>query len=88
MIQEVDFEDEHKPSKFQKILEKLNTIDERLKVIEERQKPMVRTPIDKNASYENKKNTYLHKLNNAEILYPKQTTLEYYGIKKVGENYE
>ena len=38
MIQEVDFEEEHKPSKFQKILERLNTIDERLKVIEERQK--------------------------------------------------
>ena len=47
MIQEVDFEEEHKPSKFQKMLERLNTIDERLKVIEERQKPMVRTPIDK-----------------------------------------
>ena len=88
MIQEVDFEEEQKPSKFQKILERLNVIDERLKTIEERQKPMVRTPIDKNATYVNKKNTYLNKLNNAEILYPKQTTLEYYGIKKVGENYE
>ena len=47
MIQDVDFEEEHKPSKFQKMLERLNTIEERLKVIEERQKPMVRTPIDK-----------------------------------------
>ena len=88
MIQEVDFEEEHKPSKFQKILERLNTIDERLKVIEERQKPTVRTPIDKNASYDNRKGTYLNKLNNNEILYPKQTTLEYYGIKKVGDRYE
>ena len=88
MIQEMDFEEEHKPSKFQKILERLNTIDERLKVIEERQKPMVRTPINKDASYDNRKGTYLNKLNNAEILYPKQTTLEYYGIKKVGDRYE
>ena len=83
-----DFEEEHKPSKFQKILERLNTIDERLKVIEERKQPMVKTPVDKNVSYDNRKNTYLNKLNNAEILYPKQTTLEYYGIKKVGDRYE
>ena len=38
-----------------------------------------RTPVD--ATYENKKNTYLTKLNNKEILQPKQTTLDYYKIK-------
>ena len=38
-----------------------------------------RTPVD--ATYENKKNTYLTKLNNKEILQPKQTTLDYYNIK-------
>ena len=37
-----------------------------------------RTPVD--ATYENKKNTYLTKLNNKEILQPKQTTLDYYNI--------
>ena len=64
------------------------TIAEKVHTIVEGQKPMVRTPIDENATYENKKKTYLNKLNNAEILYPKQTTLEYYGIKKVGDQYE
>ena len=34
------------------------------------------------------KNTYLNKLNNSEILYPKASTLKYYGIKKVGDHYE
>ena len=38
-----------------------------------------RTPVD--ATYENKKNAYLTKLTNKEILQPKATTLEYYKIK-------
>ena len=38
-----------------------------------------RTPAD--ATYENKKNAYLTKLNNKEIVQPKPTTLEYYKIK-------
>ena len=38
-----------------------------------------RTPDD--ATYENKKNAYLTKLNNKDILQPKPTTLEYYKIK-------
>ena len=38
-----------------------------------------RTPVD--ATYENKKNAYLTKLNNKDILQPKPTTLDYYNIK-------
>ena len=38
-----------------------------------------RTPVD--ATYENKKNAYLTKLNNKDILQPKPTTLDYYKIK-------
>ena len=38
-----------------------------------------RTPVD--ATYENKKNAYLTKLINKDILQPKPTTLEYYKIK-------
>ena len=38
-----------------------------------------RAPVD--ATYENKKNAYLTKLNNKDILQPKPTTLEYYKIK-------
>ena len=43
--------------------------------------------LDKNASYENKRNTYLNKLNNNEIMYPKSSTLEFYKIKKTGDKY-
>ena len=38
-----------------------------------------RAPAD--ATYENKKNAYLTKLKNKEILQPKPTTLDYYNIK-------
>ena len=38
-----------------------------------------RTPVD--ATYENKQNAYLTKLNNKDILQPKPSTLEYYNIK-------
>ena len=38
-----------------------------------------RTPVV--ATYENKRNAYLTKLNNKEMLQPKPTTLEYYKIK-------
>ena len=38
-----------------------------------------RTPVD--ATHENKKNAYLTKLNNKDILQPKPSTLEYYNIK-------
>ena len=37
-----------------------------------------RTPVV--ATYENKRNAYLTKLNNKEMLQPKPTTLEYYKI--------
>ena len=38
-----------------------------------------RTPVD--ATYENKKNAYLTKQNNKDILQPKPSTLEYFNIK-------
>lgn len=45
-------------------------------------KPRFNKPnVDRDSTYENKKNVYLNKLNSAEILYPKQSTLEYYKIK-------
>ena len=50
------------------------------KLLNERSaRDMNSTPVD--ATYENKKNAYLTKLNNKDILQPKPTTLEYYKIK-------
>ena len=45
-------------------------------------------PIDKDATYINKRKTYLSKLNNGEIREPKPSTLEYYEIVKDGNIYE
>ena len=45
-------------------------------------KPRFNKPnVDRDSTYENKRNVYLTKLNTGEILYPKQSTLEYYKIK-------
>ena len=45
-------------------------------------KPRFNKPnVDRDATYDNKKNVYLTKLNTGEILYPKQSTLEYYKLK-------
>ena len=50
------------------------------KLLNERSaRDMNSTPVD--ATFENKKNVYLTKLNNKDILQPKPTTLEYYKIK-------
>ena len=45
-------------------------------------------PVDKDATYINKRKTYLTKLNNCEIREPKPSTLEYYEIIKDGDVYE
>ena len=64
------------------ILKLLEEMNEKIDNIEKNTKPRYTKPnLDKNASYENKKNVYLTKLNNKEILQPKQTTLDYYKIK-------
>ena len=64
------------------ILKLLEEMNEKIDNIEKNTKPRYTKPnLDKDASYENKKNVYLTKLNNKEILQPKQTTLDYYKIK-------
>ena len=45
-------------------------------------------PINKDATYINKRKTYLTKLNNGEIREPKPSTLEYYEIVEDGDVYE
>ena len=64
------------------ILKLLEEMNERIENIEKNTKPRyMQSNTDKEATYENKKNVYLTKLNNKEILQPKQTTLDYYKIK-------
>ena len=64
------------------ILKLLEEINEKIENIEKNTKPRyMQSNTDKEATYENKKNVYLTKLNNKEILQPKQTTLDYYKIK-------
>ena len=64
------------------ILKMLEEMNEKIDNIENNTKPRYTKPnIDKDATYENKKNVYLTKLNNKEILQPQQTTLDYYKIK-------
>ena len=61
----------------QDVVERLTRIEKLLH--ESLSRNINRTPAD--ATYENKKNAYLTKLDNNEILQPKPTTLEYYKIK-------
>ena len=64
------------------ILKLLEDMNERIENIEKNTKPRYMQPnTDKGLTYENKKKVYLTKLNNKEILQPKQTTLDYYKIK-------
>ena len=64
------------------IMKLLEDMNEKIENIEMNTKPRYMQPnTDKGATYENKKNVYLTKLNNKEILQPKQTTLDYYKIK-------
>ena len=66
-----------KPGFKQDVILRLERIE---KLLNERStRSFNRTPVD--ATYENKKNAYLTKLNNKDILQPKPTTLEYYKIK-------
>ena len=60
----------------QNVVERLTRIE---KILNERFTRINRTPVD--ATYENKKNAYLTKLNNKDILQPKPATLEDYTIK-------
>ena len=61
----------------QDVILRLERIEKLL--IERSTRSFNRAPVD--ATYENKKNAYLTKLNNKDILYPKSTTLDYYKIK-------
>ena len=61
----------------QDVVERLTRIE---KLFNERfTRNVNRSPVD--ATYENKKNPHLTKLNNRDILQPKPTTLEYYRLK-------
>ena len=64
------------------ILKMLEEMNEKIENIEKNTKPRYTKPnTDKDATYDNKRNTYLTKLNGGDILYPKAATLEYYKIK-------
>ena len=70
-----------KTTKFQKVLDKLELIDEKLDELTNKPK-QYNKPVDKNSDvYKNKRNVYVNKLNNSEIKEPKQQTLDYYGVK-------
>ena len=77
------FKDEVMQS-LQQIYNKLGEIDARLT---EKAKVLNKPVPDKNITYQNKRNAYLAKLNNSEILTPKPTTLQYYNITKEGDRY-
>ena len=68
----------------QQIFHKLGEIED---ILIEKTKVYNKPSPDKDVSYQNKRNTYLAKLNNNEILYPKSSTLEYYKIKKENDKY-
>ena len=44
-------------------------------------------PINTEANFTNKRNSYIKKLNEGSIKEPKQTTLEYYKVVKEGDKY-
>lgn len=50
-------------------------------------KPMKELTDDDKKEYETKQKMYLGKLNKKEILHPKETTLNYYKIKFVNDQY-
>ena len=68
----------------QQIYNKLGEIDERLT---EKAKVLNKPVPDKDTTYQNKRNAYLAKLNNSEILTSEPTTLQYYNITKDGDRY-
>ena len=77
--------------KLDEILNKVNRCNKNVKKViemlerikganEARARPMCNT--QEGATYENKRKAYLTKLNAGEIKEPKQTTLDYYQVKK------
>ena len=65
-----------KPEFKQDVILRLDSIE---KLLNERFTSNInRTPVE--ATYENKKNAYLTKLKNKDILQPKPTTLDYYKV--------
>ena len=76
-------------TKLQKLMDKIDDLENSVNDLEDKVKPKTynKPDVDKNASYDNKRNTYLNKLNNNKIMYPKSSTLEYYKIKKQGDRY-
>ena len=76
-------------TKLQKLMDKIDDLENSVNDLEDKVKPKTynKPDVDKNASYDNKRNTYLNKLNNNEIMYPKSSTLGYYKIKKQGDKY-
>ena len=69
----------------QQIYNTLGEIED--KISEKTTKVLNKPAPDKDITYQNKRNTYLAKLNNHEILTPKPTTLKYYNITKDGDRY-
>ena len=47
----------------------------------------VSKPINSEANFTNKRNSYIKKLNEGSIKEPKQSTLEYYKVEKKGDKY-
>lgn len=60
------------------VLEKLDAVSE---------KPKTRSSTNPEASFANKRNAYIKKLNEGAILQPKPETMEYYKVVKEGEKY-
>ena len=68
----------------QQIYNKLGEIDAKLT---EKAKTLNKPVPDNDITYQNKRNAYLAKLNNSEVLTPKPNTLQYYSITKDGDRY-
>ena len=66
-----------KATKFEKILEKLEEINNKLDTMN---RPKYINFNNSNDTYKNKRNVYVNKLNSGEIKQPKPETLEYYKV--------
>ena len=72
---------ETKTTRFQKILDKLELLEQKIDNLIEKPK-QTNKPIAKDSDiYKNKRNVYVNKLNNLEIKSPKPETLDYYDVK-------
>ena len=73
---------ETKATRFQKILDKLETIEKVVnKLNTDKPQQINKTLVKDSDIYKNKRNVYINKLNTGEIRYPKPDTLAYYEIK-------